>query len=146
VDARGRKSKVYLLHNEGIPQMRVRYSRLFANPDGSSSFDDQETELAVGFAAPPAEPLYTAKLSPALESFWMGAVPSWKGDIPHPAPRRMAFVTVQGEYQITASSGETRKFPLGSVLLIEDTTGVGHQTKNINAGDTIVLAIGLPEN
>jgi hypothetical protein len=124
--------------------MRVRYSRLFANSDGSSSFDDQETELAVGFAAPPAEPLYTAKFSPAVESFWMGAVPTWKGDIPHPAPRRMAFVTVQGEYQITASSGETRKFPAGSVLLIEDTTGVGHETKNISAGDTIVFAVGLP--
>jgi hypothetical protein len=76
----------------------------------------------------------------------MGATPAWKGDIPHPAPRRMAFVTVRGEYQITASSGETRTFPVGSVLLIEDTTGVGHRTMNISASDTIVLAIGLPAN
>ena len=72
--------------------MRMRYSRLFANSDGASCFDDRETELEVGFAAPPAEPLYTAKFSPAVEAFWMGAVPTWKGDIPHPAPRRMAFV------------------------------------------------------
>jgi hypothetical protein len=126
--------------------MRVRYSRIFANPDGSSSFTDQDTDLVVGFAAPPAEPLHTAKFSPATESFWMGATPSWKGDIPHPAPRRMAFVTVQGEYQVTASDGETRKFPPGSVLLIEDTMGVGHRTKNISTEDTIVLAIGLPDN
>ncbi len=124
--------------------MRMRYSRLFANSDGASCFDDRETELEVGFAAPPAEPLYTAKFSPAVEAFWMGAVPTWKGDIPHPAPRRMAFVTVQGEYQITATNGETRKFPIGSVLLIEDTTGIGHMTKNINVGDTIVLAVELP--
>ena len=124
--------------------MRMRYSRLFADSDGASCFDDREAELEVGFAAPPAEPLYTAKFSPAVEAFWMGAVPTWKGDIPHPAPRRMAFVTVQGEYQITATNGETRKFPIGSVLLIEDTTGVGHMTKNISAGDTIVLAVGLP--
>lgn len=74
----------------------------------------------------------------------MGAVPTWKGDVPHPAPRRMAFVTVQGEYQITATDGETRKFPPGSVLLIEDTTGAGHKTRNVSAGDTIVLAIALP--
>ncbi|TIV71303.1 MAG: hypothetical protein E5V89_10740 [Mesorhizobium sp.] len=124
--------------------MRVRYSRLFANSDGASCFDDRETELEVGFAAPSAEPLHAAKFSPAEETFWMGAVPTWKGDVPHPAPRRMAFVTVQGEYQITATDGETRKFPPGSVLLIEDTTGAGHKTRNVSAGDTIVLAIALP--
>ena len=124
--------------------MRARYSRLFANSDGASCFDDQEIELEAGFAAPPAEPLHTAKISPAMDAFWMGATPTWRGDIPHPAPRRMNFVTVQGEYQIIASDGETRKFPIGSVLLIEDTTGVGHMTKNINASDTIVLAVGLP--
>jgi len=123
--------------------MRVRYATLFANSDGASCFDDKECELEVGFAAPPAEPLYAAKISPAIDAFWMGATPAWKGDMPHPAPRRMIFVTVQGEYQITATDGETRKFPVGSVLLIEDTTGVGHMTKNINASDTIVLAVGL---
>jgi hypothetical protein len=124
--------------------MQVRYTRLFADSQGASRFEDQESQLQLGFAAPPAEPLYSAQFTPAVEVFWMGAVPAWKGDIPHPAPRRMAFVTVQGEYQITASNGETRKFPAGSVLLIEDTTGVGHKTKNISAGDTIVLAVGLP--
>jgi hypothetical protein len=124
--------------------MRVQYSRLFAKPDGASCFEDKESELEVGFAAPPAEPLYTAKLSPASDVFWIGAVPTWKGDIPHPAPRRMVFVTVKGEYQITASNGESRRFPLGSMLLIENTSGLGHITKNINAGDTIVLAVGLP--
>ncbi|RWD86675.1 hypothetical protein [Mesorhizobium sp.] len=123
--------------------MRMRYSRIFADSDGGSRFVDVETELELGFAAPPAEPLYAAKLSPASEAFWMGAVPTWKGDVPHTAPRRMAFVTVLGEYQITATSGETRKFPPGSVLLIEDTTGAGHMTRNISAGDTIVLAVAL---
>ena len=124
--------------------MRVRYSRLFANSDGSSAFDDQEMELEPSFGVPPAEPLYAAKLSPAADVFWLGAVPSWKGDIPHPAPRRIAFVTMQGEFQMTASNGETRKFPPGSMLLIEDITGVGHMTKNTGAGDTIVFAVGLP--
>ena len=65
-------------------------------------------------------------------------------DSPHPSPRRMIFVTVQGEYQITAS-GETRRFPAGSVLVAEDTTGVGHSTKIINgSGDVIIFAVNLP--
>src|SRR5262245_6666887 len=90
----------------GDTPMRMRYSRLFADSKGASCFDDREAELEVGFAAPPAEPLYAAKFSSAVDAFWMGATPTWKGDIPHPAPRRMAFVTVQGEYQITATKGE----------------------------------------
>jgi hypothetical protein len=124
--------------------MQMRYERLYSKPDGSCSVEDQESELQVGFAAPSAEPLYTAKLSPAVEAFWMGALPTWKGDVPHPAPRRMIFVTVQGEYEITASDGETRKFPVGSVLLIEDTTGVGHITRTSHSENTVVLSIGLP--
>jgi hypothetical protein len=56
----------------------------------------------------------------------------------------MIFVTVQGEYQIKANDGATRNFPLGSLLLIEDTTGVGHATRITSPEDTIVLAVGLP--
>jgi hypothetical protein len=125
--------------------MQVHYTRLFTDSQGASRFEDQESQLQLGFAAPPAEPLYSAQFTPAVEAFWMGAPPTWKGDKPHPAPRRMAFVTVQGEYQIEAS-GEIRKFPKGSVLLIENTTGTGHSTKVKSQEDAIVLAVGLPAN
>jgi hypothetical protein len=125
--------------------MKVHYTRLFANSQGASSFEDKEAELKLGFAAPPAEPLYTAQFSPAEGTFWLGAPPTWKGDAPHPAPRRMVFITVQGEYQIEATDGETRQFPLGRVLLIENTTGTGHSTKVIGGQDAIVFAVGLPE-
>ena len=124
--------------------MHVHYVRLFAKPDGASRFEDREAGLDLGFAVPPAEPLYTAPFLPADATFWIGGPVTWKGDAPHPAPRRMIFVTVQGEYQIEASDGATRKFPPGSVLLIEDTTGAGHSTKITSAEDAIVLAVGLP--
>jgi hypothetical protein len=123
--------------------MHVRYTRLFTDPSGASRFENKESQLQLGFAAPPAEPLYSGPLTPALEAFWMGAPPTWKGEKPHPAPRRMVFVTVEGEYQIDAS-GEVRKFPKGSVLLLENTTGTGHSTKITSAENAIVLAVGLP--
>src|ERR1700747_3465764 len=47
-----------------------------------------------------------------------GGPATWDGEAAHPAPRRMIFVTVQGEYEIRASDGVTRKFPVGSVLLL----------------------------
>ena len=62
--------------------MQAHYSRLFANPDGTSCFESLETELKLGFGAPPAEPLYAAQFMPAVEAFWMGASPAWKGDTP----------------------------------------------------------------
>jgi hypothetical protein len=124
--------------------MHAHYTRLFAQPDGASHFEDCETPLALGFAVPPAEPLHTAPFLPAEGTFWLGGLPTWKGDAAHPAPRRMIFVTVQGEYQIEASDGAIREFPPGRVLLIEDTTGRGHSTRITSTQDAIVLGVSLP--
>jgi hypothetical protein len=124
--------------------MRVTYTRLFADQGGGSRFADVELELSVGFAVPPAEPLHVAQFLAPESTFWIGAPPSWKGDTVHPAPRRAIYVTVRGEYQVTTSNGVTRRFPVGSVLIVEDTTGEGHSTKIAGDGDCIVFAVGLP--
>ena len=124
--------------------MDAQYVRLFADDDGVSRFEDQATELAPGFAVPPAEPLQFAPFRDAESAFWVGAPASWRGDAPHPAPRRQVFVTVRGEYEVTAGDGTVRSFPLGSVLLLEDTTGDGHSTRILGAEDCIVFAIALP--
>jgi hypothetical protein len=123
--------------------MQARYTRLFTNACGAATFEDLAIELGLGFAVPPAEPLHSAAFLPASRIFWVGGSASWKGDTAHPAPRRMVFVTVQGEYRIEASDGVTRTFPPGSVLLIEDTTGTGHSTRITSAADAIVLAVEL---
>jgi hypothetical protein len=123
--------------------MHARYTRLFTDSNGTSRFEDAGIPLEPGFAVPPAEPLYSAEFSPAAAAFWVGAPAAWKGDAPHPAPRRMIFVTVRGEYEVEASDRTTRRFPPGSVLLLEDTSGAGHSTKIIGADDCIVLAVAL---
>jgi hypothetical protein len=51
-------------------------------------------------------------------------------------------MTVQGEYEVTAGDGW--RFPVGSVVLVEDTRGSGHSTKITSAGDALVFAVGLP--
>ncbi len=49
--------------------MKASYSRLFANDHGGSTIVDLELPLTVGFAVPPAEPLYTAPfLAPTIRS------------------------------------------------------------------------------
>jgi hypothetical protein len=93
---------------------------------------------------PPADPLHLARFLPAERCYWLGAPIDWKGDTPHPTPRRQILVTVRGEYEVTAGDGTTRRFPIGSVVLVEDTTGSGHSTKITSGDGALVLAVGLP--
>jgi uncharacterized cupin superfamily protein len=50
---------------------------------------------------------------------------------------------LEGEFEVSASDGETRRFGAGSVLLVEDTTGKGHMTRALGEADasTAVLQI-----
>jgi hypothetical protein len=49
------------------------------------------------------------------------------------APGRQIMCVLQGEVEATASDGETRRFPPGAVLLLEDTIGKGHATRVVGA-------------
>jgi hypothetical protein len=124
--------------------MRAKYIRLYADASGASDFADLEIELVAGFAVPPAEPLHRAQFLAPDSTFWIGAPTMWNGATAHPAPRRAIFVTARGEYEVTTSDGAVRRFPAGSVLLLEDTTGEGHSTRITSSEDCIVFAVGLP--
>ncbi len=93
--------------------------------------------------APPAAPLNVANFYPVSGSFWVGAPGDWKGDAPHPTPQRQIFCTVAGKYEITASDGEVRSFPAGTILFLDDTTGKGHQTRMTNRSGTLVFAVAV---
>jgi hypothetical protein len=56
----------------------------------------------------------------------------------------MIFITVRGEYEVFTTEGAARKFPLGSVLVVEDTTGHGHSSRITSAEECILFAVGLP--
>ena len=101
--------------------------------------------LAPAEFAPPAAPLNTATFLEAANTVWVGAPSNWGGDIPHPAPKRQIFVTTKGRYEVTASDGETRSFPPGSVLLLEDISGKGHSTRIADEDGVVILSIALAE-
>jgi len=120
---------------------QARYVRLFADERGVSHFEDVEITLPSVDFAPPAPPLDVISLFPAVACGLLGAAPEWGGQVPHPAPRRQFFCTLRGEYEITASDGTRRCFPTGSLLLLEDTFGVGHATKILE--DSLVFTVAL---
>ena len=112
---------------------------------GDSHFEDMETELVFMEFVPPAAPLAIARFLPAAKIQWLGAPIGWEGDEPHPFPARSVFVTTQGEYIVIANDGDVRNFPVGSVLLLEDTWGAGHQTSNIGDIDVVALIVSVPD-
>ena len=124
---------------------RAKYVRLYSDENGDSHFEDLELSLAPVDFAQPAAPLNIAQFLPATQTLWVGAHPGWGGEEPHPSPRRQIFCTVQGEWEVTSSDGTVRAFPVGSVLLLEDTTGKGHSTRITSQGDALVFAVVLAD-
>ena len=51
----------------------------------------------------------------------------------HNAPQKQYIILLDGSVEIETSLGEIRKFNAGEILLVEDTTGKGHRTRNLNA-------------
>ena len=122
------------------------YTRLYVDEDGESHFEDVGVTLAPVDFAPPAAPLNIAQFLPTMQSFWVGAPIGWKGEEPHPSPRRQIFCALQGEYEITSSDGAVRRFLAGSVLLLEDTWGKGHSTCITSAEDVLVFGVALADS
>ena len=49
----------------------------------------------------------------------------------HNAPQRQYIILLDGGVEIETSLGEKRSFATGHILLVEDVTGKGHKTKNL---------------
>ncbi len=125
--------------------MQAKYTRLFVDENGGSRFEDLLTELKPDFR-PPGQtvPGFSAPFLGTDGSVWIGAPRDWKDDALHTAPRRMILVTTRGEYEVTTSTGMVRRFPVGSVVVVEDTSGAGHSFKIIGTEDVMIFGVGLP--
>jgi hypothetical protein len=122
----------------------MKYPRIFATPDGESHFQDVEVPLQIALVVPgrPAIESSTAILTSAATLLHIGA--EWDGSW-HPTPKRWFVVTLAGEMEITTSDGETRCFGPGSIWLLEDTTGKGHNTRVLSSGDWFGFGVDLAQ-
>lgn len=114
----------------------MAFVRIYTDIDGKSKFEEfkipfeLEDILHVG--------TYRGKAS------WVefrhqpsGFVQDW-----HRAPRRQYVITLTGEAELEAGSGERKRFGPGDVLLADDLTGGGHVTKVIS--DVVRVSIAVP--
>lgn len=100
-------------------------TNIYADNAGESHFRDLTIPLKengeIGFLSDAQE---------ANKIIFRKVNPSYDYDF-HRAPARQYIILLDGEIEIETSSGERRNFVSGNVLLLEDTWGKGHKTKNI---------------
>ena len=110
---------------------KLTYVRVYADKHGDSHFEDvqlpSETQLTpTGVVAALTEPL-------AVQGLVFRLVLSEASDaVPHNAPQRPLIVHLEGAAEVEVSDGEKRRFGPGSVLVLEDTNGKGHVTRNVS--------------
>jgi len=119
----------------------MEYIRLFADEAGESHFDDVQIEFADSEYTSSAPPLGLSSLLAATHLGFMNAPAGWESDW-HSSSGRNFFVVIHGEWEVTASDGERRRFGSQSLLLVEDTTGKGHKSRVIS--DSMAAMIELP--
>jgi len=110
----------------------MKYTRIFADEEGETHFEDVEIELAFDQYAPPAPPFMVSELGSATHYGFSQFPSGWVGEW-HPAPRRQFYIILSGEVECTVSDDEIRVFGPGDIVLLEDTTGKGHATKVVGS-------------
>ena len=104
----------------------MRVHNLYSDTDGHSHFRDVEIELSEpGLSGLLSKPQPVGTLM--FREVPPGVLLDW-----HNAPDRRYAIVLNGRVQFTASDGEARVLGAGEVLLVEDTTGRGHQAKSLD--------------
>jgi hypothetical protein len=119
----------------------VSIARLYADEAGESHYDAWDWPAAETDFAPPAPPVLVTAPEAARRALLLRIPSGWYGE-PHPAPARQLMVVVRGTIESTTSDGETRRFPAGSVVLVEDTTGFGHSSRAVD-GEALLAVTQL---
>lgn len=100
-------------------------TKVYNDSNGESHFEDIEIPLKddgdIGFLS--------GKVA-AKEVIFRKVKPTYDYDF-HTAPQRQYIILLDGEIEIETSLGEKRIFKGGDILLMEDTEGKGHKTRNL---------------
>ena len=100
--------------------MKTNYTRLFADSDGETHFEDITVELALANFAPSTPPMGVSRSMRATESAFIGGPTGWIGDW-HVSSARNLFIVLSGGWEIEASDRERSQ-----VFFTRRLTGGGH--------------------
>ena len=110
----------------------IMMTRIYTGPDGLSHSEQIEMKLTPnGTSATKATGVEFSSRPAAPAGDW------------HTGPRRQFVITLSGRAELEVAGGKKVPIGPGNINLIEDTTGKGHITHNID--DRIVVTIPLAE-
>jgi quercetin dioxygenase-like cupin family protein len=122
--------------------LKKKYWRTFADAQGSHA-EQVDIELVLADYAPPAPPLFVSAPAAAAGFAYLRMPAGWDGGW-HPSPRRQLFVLLRGTLEGEVSDGRVIRLEQGDVVLLEDTSGIGHTTRVVGSDDAEALVITLP--
>ena len=111
----------------------IMMTRIYTGPDGLSHSEQVEMKLTPNGTS--------AMKATGVEFSSRPAAPA--GDW-HTGPRRQFVITLSGRAELEVAGGKKVPIGPGNINLIEDTTGKGHITHNID--DRIVVTVPLADN
>jgi hypothetical protein len=100
-------------------------TRVYSDSNGDTRFED--------ISIPLQDAGEIGKLSagiPVTSIIFREVEPTYDYDF-HNAPQKQYLILIDGEIEIETTLGEKRQFKAGDVLLLEDTEGKGHRTRNL---------------
>jgi len=120
----------------------MKYTRLYADENGESHFEDMPVDFDMAVYAPPA-PAFGVSDPVEAKRFIMVHFPAgWDSEL-HPAPRRQLFVMLSGHFQGQTSGGVVMDLGPGDAVLMEDTTGKGHSARTMGGSEVHALMVHL---
>ncbi len=122
---------------------RRTYYRVYPDADGETHLETVHVEQNLMKAAPPAAPSYVSAARPASRYLFYTFEPGWVG-ILHPAPARQFLILLSGTVEMETTDGTIQRFEPGDIVLLEDTWGKGHITRNIGDGYAEFLVVPAP--
>src|SRR5688572_32661933 len=113
-------------------------TRVYSDSNGDTRFEDMSIPLKnAGEIGKVSESL------PAKSIIFREVEPDYDYNF-HNAPQKQYLILIDGEIEIETTLGEKRQFKAGDVLLLEDTDGKGHRTRNLQAIKRKSIFITIP--
>jgi redox-sensitive bicupin YhaK (pirin superfamily) len=118
------------------------FTRLYSDLSGESHFGDVEINFTSVDYTASAPPLNLSTVLKASNVRFMEAPAGWSSDW-HTSSARTLFIVFSGEWEVTVSDGESRRFAIGSVILLESTSGIGHSSRITSVDGSLAAMIQL---
>lgn len=122
----------------------MKYTRLFADADGESHFDDVDEAMEEVNYAPPAPAILMGAPHEVSKAIVSVLPADFRGDW-HNTPVRQLYIQLSGCIEVEVSDGERRQFCAGDLVLVEDTHGKGHVTAVMGGEPAGAMFIQLAE-